>query len=96
MENPFSPGHSVGAAIGFEIIVHQEDDESIPDKFSKLMVQARNDGSARRIEYKVSRQYHNLKDSFFDIDIDSKVTGRLKRFLDSLKRICAVLGRYVW
>lgn len=76
MENPFSPGQTVGAAIGFEIIVHQEDDESIPDKFSKLMVQARNDGSARRIEY--------------------RVTGRLKRLLDSLEGIRAVLGRYVW
>lgn len=54
MQNPFSPGQSVGATIGFEIIVHQEEDETFPDKFSKLMVQARNDGSARRIEYKVS------------------------------------------
>ena len=54
MQKPFSPGQSVGATIGFEIIVHEEDDEIIPDKFSKIMVQARNDGSARRIEYRVS------------------------------------------
>lgn len=65
MQNPFSPGQSVGAAIGFEIIVHQTDDETFPDKFSKLMVQARNDGSARRVEYRVSHPHRNLKDPFF-------------------------------
>ncbi|MCJ1464607.1 hypothetical protein MMC07_003220 [Pseudocyphellaria aurata] len=62
MKDPFSPGQSIGAAIGFEIIVHQEEDETFPDKFSKLMIQARNDGSARRIEYKVSGRLKTLLD----------------------------------
>lgn len=65
MQNPFYSGQSVGATIGFEIIVHQEEDETFPDKFSKLIVQARNDGSARRIEYKVSHQSRNSKDALF-------------------------------
>lgn len=96
MQNPFSPGQSVGATIGFEIIIHQADDETFQDKFSKLMIQARNDGSARRIEYKVSDQPRNWINPFFDADLDSKVSGRLKRLLDGLKKTCAVLGRYVW
>lgn len=96
MQNPFSPGQSVGTAIGFDIIIHQADDETFPDKFSKLMIQARNDGSARRIEYKVSRQYHNLRNPLFDADLDSKVSGRLKRLLDGedmcgTGKICMVI-----
>ena len=96
MQNPFSPGQSVGAAIEFEIIIHQADDETFPEKFSKLMIQARNDGSARRIEYKVSLQHRNLRNPFFDADLDSKISGRLKRLSDGLEKTCAVLGRYVW
>lgn len=97
MQNPFSPGQSIGATIGFEVIVHQEEDETFPDKFSKLMIQARNDGSARRIEYKVSHECsHSSTLPFFHVDVDAKVSGRLKTLLDGLKKTCAVLGRYVW
>lgn len=51
--NPFVPGRSIGGTIGFEIIVHQEEDDDFPEKFAQLMVNARNDGSGRRVEYKV-------------------------------------------
>lgn len=52
-QNPWAPDHTIGRTIGFEIIVHQEDDEVFPEKYAQMMINARNDGSRRRVEYKV-------------------------------------------
>jgi hypothetical protein len=45
---------TLGQKIGFEVIIHNETDTTIPEEMEEAMVQSRLDGSRRRIEYKVS------------------------------------------
>lgn len=44
---------TVGEVIGFKVIVRYENDEDIPNDFQRVLAQARNDGSRRRVEYQV-------------------------------------------
>jgi amino acid transporter len=48
-------GRTLGAKIGFEVHVYEEGDDDIPENMRFLMWEAKEEGSRRRLKYKVRR-----------------------------------------
>jgi hypothetical protein len=44
---------TLGEKIGFEVQIHSQDDDDIPNSLTQLMKEAIADGSRRRVEYRV-------------------------------------------